>query len=202
MLSTQVISELEIVARRGAENASEALSIFLRERTQVSVRTVSVEPLEEIPEQFGGGDNLVVGLLSRVVGDVEGNSMLLFGRDDALKLVAILGGKRKNGNGNVEGFGELERSMLEETANVTITSFMNSLTSHLGERCIPNAPVYLLDLAGAIVSVALMEIAEAADRALVISTTFSCKEENLSAIFIFLPSPESLAALEEGLTGA
>jgi chemotaxis protein CheC len=199
MLNATQTQELFLVAQRGAESAGEALSQFVRRRIDVRVREVCSAPLERIPEQLGGGEQLAVGLLSRVRGEMEGNSLLLLGRDDALTLVHLLGGAREGGA--CEGFGDLERSMLLETANIAITSFMNSLAVHLGLACVPNAPVYLLDLAGAILSVILMENAAVADEALLILTAFTCEGEDLTALFAFLPGPDSLESMQRGLNG-
>ncbi len=199
MLEAKVLSEFGILAQRGAEHAGEALSKFVRREITVAVRRVELAPVETIPEQLGNGERLAVGLLSRVCGEIEGNAALLYDRADALRLVQLLGSRDETLA--VEGFGALERSMLEETANIAITSFMNSLTAHLDRRCVPNAPVYLLDLAGAILSVILMENAALADHAFFLLTEFRCEGEDLSAVFAFLPSPASLDALREGLHG-
>lgn len=199
MLDARAVSEFGILARRGAESAGEALSRFVRRDIHVDVRKVELAPVERIPEQLGSSDRLAVGLLSRVTGDVEGNAALLYDRADALRLVRLLGSR--DASLTVEGFGALERSMLEETANIVITSFMNSLTAHLDRRCVPNAPVYLLDLAGAIMSVILMENAALSDHALLLLTAFHCEGEDLGAVFAFLPSASSLDVVREGLHG-
>ncbi|OVE81429.1 hypothetical protein BVY04_03300 [bacterium M21] len=196
MFEAEFISELEIVAHRGAENASGSLSSLLGHNVSIIVNGVEFADIEEIPERMSSGDMITVGLLSRVTGMIEGNSVLLFSEKDAAQLVQALGSKKQK----IEGFGDMERSMLEETANITISSFMNSITSHLNRKCVPNAPIFLVDLAGAILSVILMESAEVADRAILFSTKFLCKDEDMQVMFVFLPSPPSLLELQGGLT--
>jgi chemotaxis protein CheY-P-specific phosphatase CheC len=154
-------------------------------------------PLETIPEKLGSSEMLAIGLISRVKGDIQGNAALLFKEEHALRLVQILGSKEEDIPD--DGFGDLERSMLEETANITISSFMNSIATHLEKSCIPNAPIYLLDMAGSILAVILMESADVADVALLVSTKFECRNEDLTALFVLLPNPASLHAIEEGL---
>jgi chemotaxis protein CheY-P-specific phosphatase CheC len=195
--SDEMLSELEIVAHRGAETASSSLTTFLGRNVHVQVNGVDMTQIETIPERMGSGEALAVGLLARVAGEISGNAVLLFSRAEALQLVQLLGSPAKDMP--IKGFGELERSMLEETANITISSFMNSITFHLARRCVPNAPQYVMDLAGAILSVVLMESAEVADQAVLFTTRFACESEQLQALFVFLPSPASLHALQEGL---
>ncbi|MFW5829787.1 MAG: chemotaxis protein CheC [Planctomycetota bacterium] len=195
--STDMLAELGIVASRGAEHASSALSTFIGRSVHVDVGTVNMVAIEQVPERLGAGEVLTVALVTRVAGEITGNAALLFQRPEALQLVRWLGSPATDVP--AAGFGELERSMLEETANITISSFMNSITAHLAKRCVPNAPMYLMDLAGAILSVVVMESAAVADTALLFSTRFLCDADQMQALFVFLPSPEALQALREGL---
>jgi len=200
MLNAALLSELEIVAHRGAESASNSLSGFLARDISIEVNGVSMAPIETIPEQLGSGQTLALALLARVGGEIEGNAVLMFQREDALQLVRALGSPTSTIP--IEGFGELERSMMEETANITISSFMNSITFHLGKKCVPNAPIFMMDMAGAVLSVILMESAEVADQAIVFSTRFTCPTGGMNALFVFLPSPSSLGIMEEVLVHA
>ena len=154
-------------------------------------------PIEEVPERLGESDQPAVGLLSRICGDVTGNAALIFNDAGAKRLIQWLGGRV--GCTTEPVLDDMQRSMLEETANITISSFMNNVASHLGVRCVPNAPVCLFDMAGAILSVLLLESAEVADRALMFSTVFGSDDHTLEAVLVFLPSPNSLDQLREGL---
>ncbi len=197
MLSDMLLSELEIIAHRGAENACDALSIFLGKKVHISRNGVAEESLQSITQHFGEEDMLGVALLSRISGQVSGNAVLMFRREDARRLVLLLGSKVEKVEPLV--FTEMERSMLEETGNITISSFMNCMTSHLNRKCLPNAPLYAFDLSGAILADLLIECAECKDDMVVFSTLFSCAEENIQILFVHLPSPDSLKSLAEGL---
>lgn len=198
MFKIELINELEIVAHRGAETASTSLSSFLNNKVVITITNVEMADIDVIPEKLGNSEDSAIGLLTLVRGEIKGNAALLFTFPDACRLIGILGRKKVNAVDEYE-FNEMERSMLEETANITISSFMNCMTSHLGRKCIPNAPIFLKDMAGAILSVMLMESAEVADQAVLFSTTFKCENEDLKALFTFLPSPSSLLTLQEGL---
>lgn len=84
---------------------------------------------------------MAVGLLSKVRGDIEGIMVFIINQSDVTRLLGVLGAKRVDDS--IELLGPFEKSMIEETANITISSFMNSLASHLDLKCVPNAPIYL-----------------------------------------------------------
>ena len=200
MYQTKLLAEMEIIAQMGAEQASSALSRFLGVSISLTVSDVSIQEICVIPEKLGSSEFPSIGLISRITGDINGNSALLFDLADAEEIITILSGRL--GLKGKEKLQSMQTSMLEETANITISSFMNSMTAHLNKKCIPNAPIYLKDLSGTIISLLLIENAEASDIAIVFSTTFNCLDGNLKALFIFLPNPTSLMILQEDLSDA
>lgn len=201
------VRELEIIARLGAENASKAMSAFLTKTVSMSVIETALRSIEYLPEALETGETLSVGILTRINGEVVGNAALLLPIDEAVKLIEDLSPRFVERRHDGESppsvsttFTAMERSMLEETANIAITSFMNGLASRLNKQCLPGAPVMLVDMAGAILSVILMESAEMADHALTFSSRFQVAGESARTLLVFLPSPESLAILKAGVT--
>ncbi len=197
MVNEKLITELEMIAHLGAKQASEVLSTFINRKVVISVLDVASESISQIPEKNSNSEELSVGILARVLGDIEGNAVLIFEKNNARKLITLLGGAEQD---DTEArFTKIERSMLEETANITISSFMNCMSSHLNKTTYPNAPVLLVDMAGAIFSVMLLENAAVSDEAIIFSTEFTCQDEKLKALFAFLPNPKSLTVIQNSL---
>lgn len=195
MVTERIIADMKIIAHLGAEVASASLTSMLRHAVSITIDDVTMSHIELIPGKVGESDSHCVALVSRVTGDITGNSAVIFMQHDAEILVEQLGKQKKT----LAEFGKFEHSILEETAHIMISAFMNSITSHLGHPCEPQPPFYVQDLGGAIVSNLLIESAENSDQAILISTNFICRDEDLSATFIFLPSPSSLKVIEGGL---
>ncbi len=197
MIDNTMLSELEIVAHRGAENASEAISVFISSKVNIKINGVDLMPIDQVSASMGGEDEMAAALVCRIEGEISGNAALFFHNDDAKKLVSILSGD--SSPESILDFGEMERSMLEETANITISSFMNSLTMHLGKKSVPCAPIFLLDYTGSIMSMILTESAEYSDKAIVFSSQFFCEGKQMNMSLLFLPSPVAIGAVEHGL---
>lgn len=193
----RLLSELEIVAYRGAENASESLSTLLGQPVTLSVTKLREVNIADFCDIMGTDTELVAGLLTRTEGDIIGNAFLLFSEQAAATLISILGGVAVTPSS--EMFGELEQSILEETTNITISSFTNSLASHLNKICIPGPPQYAYDLEGALMSAILMECAAESDEIFLFSSQLVCMGKNIDISLGFLPITESLKLIEEGL---
>lgn len=195
-LDCRHLAELRIIAQRGAEDASASLGRFVGREVHLKVTDLEVRPLQEVPTAIGAMAGAVaVGLATRVTGEVGGNALLLLGRPEAGRLCALLG-KDPGAAGPLDA---LARSMLEETANITLTAFMNSLTAHLGARCLPSSPTLRQDWAEAILSTALTESAAAGDQVILFATEFVCGREGLNAVMLFLPDPACMSRIREGL---
>jgi chemotaxis protein CheC len=182
MNKTAFLSELNIIATFGAENASSSLSAFLKADVKISVDNIEFISIDSVSGKLHFGEELIIALVTRVAGEIEGNAVLTLKKSDAEMLVTVL---------------HQSSSILEETANITISSFMNSITSHLSKSCIPNAPMYLMDMADSILSLILLENAETSDTVIVFSTRFYAQNKNLEAHFLFLPNNNSITKMQD-----
>ncbi|MEN9360003.1 MAG: hypothetical protein RL095_1538 [Verrucomicrobiota bacterium] len=186
---TKILGEIALVAHLGAEKASSALSSFTGQQISVRVDSVNLLPLEELADELGGDDCVLIILHSWIKGRMSGQAMLVFEEPAAAGLVRVF-------DCDPSGWGEMERSMMEETANIAISSFMNSLSAHLGMSCIPQPPLFIHDLGGAIIASAAAESAIFGDRLIRYAVRFSCNDKDLAVNLFFMPSSESLENFE------
>lgn len=197
MHSEAFTAELELVCRRGVEQASGALSFFLNRQVSITVSAVAWLSIDMIPTQVAGRAGIMAGLLTRFSGALAGNALLLFPEEDALRLLGAYASE--DGQLDLFDLSELQRSMLQETGNLTFSYFGSSLSNYLGQKVMPGAPVLVTDLGEAILNVALLECAQESDSVLAIATRFYCDEAELGAQFYVFPNPESFACLQRGL---
>jgi chemotaxis protein CheC len=188
-----ILREISLVAHLGAEKATAALSSFTGQHISVRIDSVNLLPLEQLADELGGDDCVLIILHCWIKGRMSGQAMLVFDEPAAASLVKIFGC-------DPTGWGEMERSMMEETANIAISSFMNSLSAHLGMSCIPQPPLFIHDLGGAIIASAAAESAIFGDRLIRYAVRFSCNQKDMAVNLFFMPSPESLECLENEVT--
>lgn len=198
MFAQKTLDEFSMVARRGAENAGSTLSRWLHRQVSIDVSSVEVLRLDLIPDQPDDSGATTVTLASRVNGELPGNVAVQLSLADAAALVGCLGGSIPTGAGAGQ-IGAMERSMLQETANILFSSLMNSLAHHLGLNAVPYAPAVLVDIGTAAWDMILIEAAEEADEAVVVTARLACIGSGPKVRLVFLPAPKALEVIRKEL---
>lgn len=182
------IDMLSEIGNIGAGNANTALSQLLNKRIDMDVPTVKITDFEEMADVLGGPENLVVGILINVSGDVNGMMILAFEQTSAHKLVNILLGKELD---NFEAFTEMDLSALYEIGNILASSYLSSLATITKLSMQPSVPHMAIDMAGAILSVPAIEFGKTDDKVLLIKTEFAEGKESVVGNYILLPDVPS-----------
>ena len=192
------IDMLSEIGNIGAGNANTALSTMLRKRIDMDVPFVKITDFDEISEVLGGADNLVVGILIHVSGDVNGMMMVTIEQASAHKLVNMLMGRDLN---HFENFTEMDLSALCEIGNILASSYLSSLATMTGLSMEPSIPHLAVDMAGAILSVPAIEFGKIDDRVLLIKTEFLEGGDSVMGNYILLPDPPSFNKIITSLGG-
>jgi len=197
MIKREALEEFALFARLGAEHAGDTLSKWLHRQVRVEVSAVESIRLDLIPEETGEAGEATVTMMSRVNGELPGNAAVQLSYADATALVSCLGGSMPAA-GQAADLGELERSMLQETANILFSSLMNSLACLLGLVAVPYAPAVLVDIGTAAWDGLLLEAAAAADEAVVVTARLACIGSGPRVRLVFLPAPGALCTIKPG----
>src|SRR5215475_15270290 len=84
------LDALREVANIGAGHAATALSQMIGGTIMISVPTINVSRLEEIPPQVAEPDEPVAAVLMHMLGDLTGRTMLVFPKRTAHRLASLL----------------------------------------------------------------------------------------------------------------
>lgn len=183
---------LKEIGNIGAGNATTALAQLLQTKVDMSVPKVSLLDFKDVGSIMGGEEQVMVGILLGVEGDITGSIMFLIEQSGAKHLVQ----KMMMGMGGSEGdgFDEMELSALREIGNIITGAYLNAL-SGLTNLCIyPSVPDLTIDMAGAILSVPAIQFGIQGDQILLIQNNFF-DEVNLDGYFILLPDMESYSTI-------
>src|SRR3989339_544016 len=188
------LSELQLDALReicsvGAGNAATAISKMLGKKVDMSVPDIKLVPVARVSELIGGAETLVVGVYSRIMGDLTGEFLLTFPRESAYSLTDIL---LKKSPGDTKVLEDMDRSALEETGNIITGTFVNALAKILDKNLLISVPKLAFDMAGAIIDFVLIELSEVAEFAVVLEIVFHDIPETIRGKFFILPDPKSL----------
>ena len=188
---------LREIGNIGAGNATTALSQMLNSRIDMKVPNVELLEFKELSDIVGGAENLVVGILFTISGDIDGMMMFMLDKSASRHLVNILmGNPHEDGD---EEFSEMELSALNEIGNIISGAYLSSLSSLTNLVIVSSVPYMAIDMAGAILSVPAIEFGKMGDKALLIETEFGDDVREVNGYFILIPTINSYGAIISSL---
>lgn len=188
-LSADQLDALREIGNVGAGNSATALSQIINRKIDMSVPKVAIMPLGDVPDVVGGPDAMVVGVFLRVYGLAPGSVLFLLPRDSAFYLIDMLMAKERGSTKNLDF---MDESALMEIGNILAGSYLNALSHFTKLTLLPSIPALALDMAGAILSVVLVQLGQMGDHALVIETEFLSEDDGIRGHFFLIPDPGSL----------
>jgi len=188
-LTSLQLDALREIGNVGAGNAATALSQIINRRINMTVPQVAILPLGEVPEVVGGPETMVAGVYLRVFGPAPGSILFLLPSDSAYMLADMLMGRP---TGTTTMLSAMDESALMEIGNILANAFLNALSHFTQLTLLPSIPALAVDMAGAILSVILIQLGQLGDHALVIETEFKSAGDDVRGHFFLIPDPGSL----------
>lgn len=179
---------LKEIGNIGAGNATTALSTMINSKLDMEVPKVALLEFKELSETVGGADNIVVGILITLAGEINGMMMFMLDEMSSYHLVNILLGKEIQ---SIDELGEMEYSALKEIGNIIAGAYLSSMSTLTNIRIEASVPYMAIDMAGAILSVPAIEFGKVGDKALIIETKFWKDTTDVNGYFILIPTMES-----------
>lgn len=170
---------------KGISNSITGLSQMVGQEIVPTSLNPKVVEINEVPEMIGGAEAVMVGVYLQISGSATGHMVLVYQPQAAYELLDMLMGMEP---GTTNSIGDLERSALGEMGNITGSFFLNSLSEATGLCFMPSPPAVMMDMAGAILNVALAEIMMETDEACVVEATFGTSDRQVNGTFLVMPS--------------
>ena len=148
--------------------------------------------ISETPDLLGGAENIVVGTYLSISGDAEGHLVLVHQPKIAFDLIDIQLGQEP---GTTTNMAEMERSVIGEIGNITASFFLGAIADATGLLLMPSPPAVMVDMAGAILGVAITNLMLQQDTALVAKSTFGTASREIDGTFIILPTSEFMMTI-------
>ncbi len=187
-LSDMHIDALREIGNIGSGNAASSLAMMLSDQIDISVPVVRILDYEQVMEELGGPEQMIVGLLLCLDGDVNGMIMFLLHQNFANTLLASLIGEADVG-GTVD---EMSYSALQEVANIMAASYVNAIADLTGFTINVSVPSMCVDMLGAILSVPAIHYANISNKMIFIEDKFHGKDLNAPNHILLIPDVESL----------
>jgi len=200
-LSTLELDVLKEIGNIGAGNAATSMSQLINKKVDMQVPSVKIVAFDEVMNIIGGPDELIVTIMFHIEGDTPGTVYFILSKNEAEQLI-----KRMMPDKSVKDINILEPnsfiiSLLQETGNILTGSYLTALSDFLKLDMQPSIPHFACDMAGAILSVGLVEISQVTDYAIIIDTKINDNNmtEGINGQFFFMLEPESLSKIFNSL---
>ncbi len=190
MENNQVLENKEIavwdgLVRKGMTNAINGLSQMVGRDFQINSIGIRKIPAKEMPYVLGGPERMVIGVYITFSGASNGHILLAHQPEFAYSILDLLMG---NPAGTCKSLDEMTQSALGEMGNITGTFFLNAVADSLGILLEPSPPVVLLEMAGAILDIALAEILAECDDVFIAETSFGVSDQTIQGTFLIMPN--------------
>lgn len=193
-LRPEQLDALREVANIGAGHAATALSQMTGQTIMISVPTINITPLEDVPPHIGDPGEPVAAVLMQMQGDLSGRTLLVFPQGTAIRLAEIMMKRPHPGGADLS---ELEQSAIKEAGNILSGAYMNALSDFMGLKLLPSPPSLAMDMSQAVLTTAYLQFGSDRDLVFCVETEFVMQDagEKLRGFFLLLPDVSSLRAI-------
>jgi chemotaxis protein CheC len=164
------------VSNIGAGNAATSLSKLLGTKINMRVPELKILALKEVASILGNEEDLVVGVITPIVGELRGMILFALQYQEALNIMHILTGNHYSTSASLD---ELAISAIRETGSILSGTYLSALSKLTGLKVSCVCPNVSIDMAGAILSILAISFAEISDHVIYIDSGFHAENENL-----------------------
>lgn len=197
LFSDMHLDILKEIGSIGTASAATALSKMVNKKVTMPVPNVAWLDFHNVANFVGGAENVIVGILVSLSGNIQGMMMHLMELESAHNIADIIIGTPPPED--KLHFGEMERSVVEEVGNIMISSYLTSLTMLTNSQIKPSIPYMCIDMANAILSVPASEFGRMADKMLFIESQIAVENIKFSGCFVLVPNLHSFYRILRGL---
>ncbi len=187
---------LQELGNIGSGNAASALASMLACQVDISVPTVRILDYEQVSEELGGPEQIIVGLLLSLEGDVKGMIMFLLHQSFANMMLGALLGQKISEEDEID---EMGYSAIQEVANIMAASFVNAISEMTGLTINITVPSMCVDMLGSILSVPAIHYANISDKIIFIADEFKGQSLKAPNHVLLIPDVESLGKIMTNL---
>lgn len=187
---------LKEIGNIGTGNAATSLAAMLQKPVNIQVPRINVLEYDEVTNLLGGPENMIVGIMLTLAGEINGMMMFLLEKDFAHMVVNDLIG------GTFKGFQDLDElsiSALKEIGNIMAASYVNAIAQLTNLTIDISVPSMCVDMAGAIMSVPAIYFADISDHVIFIQDEFNGDADNMTSHILLIPNGDSLERIMRNL---
>src|SRR6266568_8294219 len=134
-LTERQLDALREIGNVGMGHAATALSRLTGKTVYLNAPRAIILDTARMPEFLGETERMVVGIHLRMLGNAQGNILMVFPLENATRMLETLIPRKTAGG---EALTELELSALKEVGNILASAYLNALGELLRMTLLPS----------------------------------------------------------------
>jgi chemotaxis protein CheC len=184
---------LQELGNIGAGHAATSLSEILQQQINIDLPKIHSLPTHLVPKLYERHDSATTAVYMQLNGDSECDILLLFEREEAKKIASMMTLTTSLEDINPE----MEKSAIQELANIVIGSFLSAISDFTGVKLMPTPPQLSTDCFDALIDSFLVKQSLLSDIAIIFDTQFKRTDGNVGGTLLLFPSRELQSVLVE-----
>lgn len=179
------------ISNIGSGNASTSLAQMLNEIVDIGVPNSDLKEFADITSNYSSPEELVVGTVLQISGDLEGFIMVVMDVDSTLNLISRLTGKEiECDRDNYEEVCK-ELSSVGEICNILCGTYLTAMSDMTGMTINQSIPYFSVDMVMAIMNLPASLYGDVSDSILCIETEFFTLDREIEGKYYFIPKVDS-----------
>ena len=183
------------ISNIGSGNASTSLAQMLNEIVNIGIPNSDLREFSDITNSYSSPEELVVGTVLQISGDLEGFIMVIMDVDSTLTLLSRLLGRKIECD--KENYEELykELNSVGEVCNILCGTYLTAMSDMTGLTIDQSIPYFSVDMVMAIMNLPASLYGGESDSILCIETEFFTLDREIEGKYYFIPKVESCNTL-------
>lgn len=188
-LNAMHMDVLREIGNIGAGNAATSLSVMLNQPVNMTLPKVNLVEFNLVADAVGGAEALNYGVLINLNGDVTGMIMFILNKSFAHLMLNVLMGEHYQ---NFDEMDEIAQSAIKEVGNILAAAYVQSISNLTGLNIEMSVPSVSIDMAGALLSVPIIQFGTIGDKVLFIEENFRSETHSVASHMVLFAEMESL----------
>ena len=183
------------ISNIGSGNASTSLATMLNESVDIGIPNSDMIEIINITKGYNSLDELAVGTVLQLSGDMEGFIMVIMKIEAAFNLLSKLSGQKIEYDKNDYEAICTELKSMGEICNILCGTYLTAISDMTNLTIIPSIPYFSVDMVGAIMNLPISLYGLDLDSILCIETDFFTQSYDIEGKYYFIPDVTSCTKL-------
>lgn len=187
------------ISNIGSGNASTSLGMMLNEIVDIGIPKSDLISFSDITNSYDSPEELVVGTVLQLSGDMEGFILVIMKLNSAINLLSKVTGTNLEFDKEDYDLVRKELSSIGEICNILCGTYLTAISDMTSLSIDPSIPYFSVDMVRAIMNLPISLYGPVSDSILCIETDFFTTDNNIEGKYYFIPKVESCEKLLSSL---